>query len=225
MTTDSELDRSASNHGAEPCVYIVDDESAVSDAIRVLLETEGLHTACFASGADFLEVCSAAMEGCVLLDLCLPDYSGLEIQQMLAERGIHIPLIFLTGHGTVSSVSQAFRTGALDYLEKPFDNAVLLQRVADALQADAKRHAKELQKLAIAERYARLSEREKQVLQFLITGYSSKQMAKEMAISHRTVEIYRKNIMRKLDTETLIELIRVVAPLLGETGMINQTAP
>lgn len=209
----------------EPCVCIVDDEPAVRDAIRMLLETEGLHTACFATGREFLEVCTPATQGCVLLDLCMPDYSGLEIQKILSERDIHLPLIFLTGHGTISSSSEAFRTGALDYLEKPFDNEVLLQRVAEALDTDAKRHAKDLQKLAIAERYERLSDREKQVLQFVIHGYTSKQMAKEMAISHRTVEIYRKNIMRKLDTDTLIELIRVVAPLIDDSGMIHQPAP
>ncbi len=225
MSKDNSPDSTVPPQSAEPCVYIVDDEPAVRDAIRILLETEGLQTACFASGREFLEVCSPATQGCVLLDLCLPDYSGLDIQKILAQQDIHLPLIFLTGHGTVSSVSEAFRTGALDYLEKPFDNELLLQRVAEALHADAKRHAKELQKLAMAERYARLSEREKQVLQFVITGYSSKQMAKEMAISHRTVEIYRKNIMRKLDTETLIELMRVVAPLLGESGIIDQSTP
>jgi len=206
---------------SEPLVYIVDDEPAVRDAISMLLETEGLKTRCFQTAGEFLEVSAPTMQGCVLLDVCMPDHSGLEIQKILVERDVHIPIIFLTGHGTVPASSEAFRTGAFDFLEKPFDNEVLLQRVAEAFDVDAKRHAKDMQSLAITERYARLSERERQVLRFVVNGYSSKQMAKELGISHRTVEIYRTHIMQKMSTETLIELVRVVAPLFDENGLVR----
>lgn len=207
--------------GSEPLVYIVDDEPAIVDAIRMLLETEGYKTRGFLTGREFLEICSPNMQGCVLLDLCMPDCSGLEVQKILADREVWIPVIFLTGHGTIPSSCEAFRTGAFDYLEKPFDSQVLLRRVADALRTDEHRRARDLQKLAIAERYARLSDREKQVLQFVVDGYSSKQMAKEMGISHRTVEIYRAHIMRKMSSETLVDLIRVVAPLIGDNGVMR----
>lgn len=205
----------------QPAVYIVDDEPAIGEAIRVLLETEGFRTLCFRTGREFLEIATPTMQGCVLLDLRLPDYSGLEIQKIMAERELSIPIIFLTGYGTIPGSSEAFRTGAFDFLEKPVDRVLLLQRIADALNADELRRTQELQKLAISERFARLSDREKQVLQFVVNGYSSKAMAKEMGISHRTVEVYRGHIMRKMSAETLIELMRAVAPLLDEDGLLR----
>lgn len=209
--------RTISQQGVlEPLVYIVDDEPDVRDAIGMLLDAEGLTTRCFQTGQEFLDHCSRNMQGCVLLDLCMPDYSGLEIQKILAERNVHIPIIFLTGHGTIPASSEAFRSGAFDFLEKPFDNEVLLQRVAQAFDLDAKRHASDHRALAVSDRYARLSDREKQVLRFIVNGYSSKEMAKEMGISHRTVEIYRINIMRKMNAESLVELMRLVTPLFDQ---------
>lgn len=209
------------SHGPEPTVYIVDDEPAICDSIKLLLELEGFRARCFQTGQQFLDICSPAMQGCVLLDLCMPGYSGLEVQKELTQRGVSLPIIFLTGHGTIPSSSEAFRTGAFDFLEKPFDSDTLLQRVGEALTVDEHRRAHDLQKLAISERYARLSERERQVLQLVVNGYSSKEMAKQMGISHRTVEVYRAHIMRKMSSETLIELMRVVAPLIDENGVMR----
>jgi len=205
-------------HGPEPTVYIVDDDQAVCETIRLLLEMEGFRTHCFQSGASFLDACSSTMQGCILLDLCMPDYSGLDIQKALARRGVTIPVIILTGHGTISCSSESFRLGAFDFLEKPFASDTLLQRVAEALTEDEHRRLKDLRKLAISERYARLSEREREVLRFVVNGYSSKEMAKAMGISHRTVEVYRAHIMRKMASETLVELLRTVTPLFEEAG-------
>lgn len=209
------------SHGPEPTVYIVDDEPAVCETIRLLLEMEGFRTRCFQTGEEFLDACSSTMQGCILLDLCMPDYSGLDIQKALTRRGVSIPVIILTGHGTIPSSSEAFRLGAFDFLEKPFESDALLQRVAEALTVDEHRRLKDLKNLAVSERYARLSERERQVLGFVVNGYSSKEMAKEMGISHRTVEIYRAHIMRKMGSESLVDLLRTVTPLFDERGGVR----
>jgi two-component system response regulator FixJ len=206
--------------GPESVVYIVDDEPAVGDALTMVLEMEGFKALCFQNAREFLGACSRTMQGCILLDLCLPDYSGLEVQKILAERDVHLPVIFLTGYGTIPSSSEAFRRGALDFLEKPIDTAALLERVTEALEADERRVAQALHKLSAGERYTRLSDRQHQVLQYIIRGYSSKEMAQKMGISHRTVDIYRKQMMRKMNAITLVELMRSVTPLIDENGRL-----
>ncbi len=119
--------------GSASTVFVVDDEAALLDAVRIILETEGYEVHCFRTGQEFLDALDPTAFGCIILDLCLPDCSGLDIQDSLVERGIDIPHIFLTGYGSVPTSSKAFRSGALDFLEKPFDREVLLQRVAEAL--------------------------------------------------------------------------------------------
>jgi two-component system response regulator FixJ len=220
MSKDTDISALPDPCGSEPIVYIVDDEPAVSDALRMVLETEGFKTLGFETGSAFLEACSGTMQGCVLLDLCLPDYSGLAVQKMLAEREVHLPIIFLTGHGTVPSSSEAFRHGALDFLEKPIDTSALLQRVAEALEVDEQRVAQGLKKPSGIECYRRLSDRQQQVLQYIVSGCSTKEMAQKMGISHRTVDIYRKQMMRKMNATTLVELMRSVTPLIDETGRL-----
>lgn len=202
-----------------PVVYIVDDEPDIRAAITMVLRADGFETRSFQSGNAFLEHCHPGMRGCLLLDLCLPDSSGLDVQKHLADRGIRLPILFLTGHGTIGSAAEAFRTGAFDYLEKPFDNEILRQRVANALAEDAKRSIADENRSTVAARYARLSDREKEVLRFIVDGYSSKEMAQRMGISHRTVEIYRGHLMQKMRTETLVELMRLVTPLIAELGL------
>lgn len=209
------------SNGSDPTVYIVDDEPAVCETIKLVLEMEGYRTRSFLTGAEFLDACSPCMQGCILLDLCMPDYSGLDIQKALARRSVTIPVIIVSGHGTIPNSSEAFRLGAFEFLEKPFESEVLLQRIAEALTVGERRRASDLQKLSISERYARLSDRERQVLQFVVCGYSSKEMAKDMGISHRTVEIYRAHIMHKMGSETLVELLRTVTPLFDERGSVR----
>jgi two-component system, LuxR family, response regulator FixJ len=203
---------------SDPTVFVVDDEEALVDAVRMILETEGYKVRCFRTGREFLGVLDATARGCVVLDLCLPDCSGLEVQDALVERGVDIPHIFLTGYGSVPSSSKAFRGGALDFLDKPFDREVLLQRVAEALAKDRDHRAEGSRIHPVSERYERLSGREREVLWYVVNGYSSKEMAKEMGISHRTVEVYRGQIMRKMGAETLVQLMRLIAPLLDQDG-------
>lgn len=197
----------------EPTVYVVDDDAAICDAITSLLEIEGFRTQTFQDARMFLEVCSPGLQGCILLDLCLPDSSGLTVVRALAERGVTAPVIILTGHGTIPGSSEAFRLGVFDFLEKPFRGDALLRRVIDALHQDERRRIKDMQKLAVSERYARLSEREREVLRFVVDGLSSKEMAKHMGISHRTVEIYRAHAMRKMGSDSLVDLLRMMSLL------------
>lgn len=182
----------------------------------MLVESEGLSARCFASAEEFLAYCAPEMHGCILLDLCLPEVSGLDLQKELAGQGIHVPIIFITGHGGVAASAEAFKTGAFDFIEKPFDNAVLLRRLGEAIALDRRAWEHRRQRAEARAQYAQLSAREKEVLHCTINGYSSKDTAKSLGISHRTVEIYRANVMRKMRAETLAELVRVALLLEGD---------
>jgi len=190
-------------------VYIVDDDVDVREVLVRLFACEGLDSEAFASAGELLAVCTlgADMHGCILLDVNMPDMSGIELQRTLRERGIDIPIVFLTGYGDVSSSSQAFRRGAVDFLEKPIDKDVLLDRVKEAFAADCKQHGQRRQRTALNERGARLTSRELEVMKLVVKGHSSKQIAKDLSISHRTVEVYRAKVMEKMQAKTLADLI------------------
>jgi len=194
-------------------VYIVDDEKPIRDALAMLLEAEGLKTRGFASAGDFLAVCDADMRGCLLLDINMPRMSGMELQRRLAECSITIPVIFLTGSGDIPMASQAFRGGALDFLEKPFDIGVLLDRIQQALSRDSEQWHGHYRRKLLQESCSRLSPREREVLKWVAAGYSSKEIAKAMDISNRTVEGHRAHIMEKLNAHSLADLISVALEL------------
>ena len=194
---------------AKPSVYIVDDEAAVREGLSWLMQVEGLPTRLFATAEDFLNACIPEMRGCVLLDIRLPDLSGLEVQKQLEKRAIHIPIIFLTGHGDVPMSRQAFRSGAVDFLQKPCSDQILLERVHEALELDASRSQQDHHLADIRDRYERLSRREKQIMALVIVGKSSREIATELFISNRTVEVHRAHIMEKLQAESLTRLIAI----------------
>lgn len=221
MPNAADGDMRRASRSADPIVYIVDDDPAVGDALTVVLETEGFRTCCFRTGRAFLERCFPGMQGCLLLDLCMPDYSGLEIQSVLAQQNVQMPIIFLTGYGSLPTSSAAFRNGAFDFLEKPVKCELLLQRVAEAIRVDERRSVHGQQRISITDRYARLSARERQVLHFVVNGLSTKEMAKEMGLSHRTVDTHRGHMMRKLGCSTLLQLMRAIAPLFDDDGMFD----
>jgi two-component system response regulator FixJ len=209
MSSNQDASGAAIAGTTEPAVFIIDDEPAMRDALRFLVESEGLSAHCFAACQDFLDHCTPAIHGCILLDLSLPEISGLDLQRALADQGISIPVIFITDHGDVPASAEAFRHGAFDFIEKPFDNEMLLDRLREAIALDRRKHERWCQRAEARTQYARLSEREKQVLHCTVKGYSSKDTAKSLGISHRTVEIYRGNVMRKMHAETLAELVRL----------------
>jgi len=192
-------------------VYIVDDDDDIREALVCLFASEGLASLAFASAHGLLDFCQHGMDmrGCILLDVNMPDMTGIELQQNLRQRGIDIPIVFLTGYGDVSSSSQAFRRGAVDFLEKPIDKDILIDRVNEAFAADCKQYEQRQQRAVLNERGSRLTSREMEVMKRVVKGHSSKQIAKDLAISHRTVEVYRAKVMEKMQARTLAELVSV----------------
>jgi FixJ family two-component response regulator len=194
-------------------VHIVDDEAPVRTALGRLLRSAGHEVALYASAEDVLAAVQRGISGCLLLDLHLPGTSGLHLQQQLADRGCRAPVIFLTGHGDVTTGVRAMKQGALDFLEKPVDEAQLLAAVAVALarDADARRMHDEVDELRA--RAATLTGRERAVWLEVVRGRLNKQIAGELGIVERTVKAHRAKVMEKLRADSTAELVRIAARL------------
>lgn len=192
-----------------PTVFVVDDDPAFCQSLRMLLHSAGLRVEDYPSAEGFLDAACIEHPGCLLLDVRMPGWNGLELQAHLRAKRISIPIIFITGHGDISMAVRAVKAGALDFIEKPFDDEMLLACIHQALERDAKRHQRESVRSAARARFARLTPREKEVMQRVAMGRSNKQIAGELRISHRTVEIYRARVMDKLGVKSLYELIRI----------------
>ncbi len=197
-------------------VYIVEDDAAVRDALAQLLEGRRFRVKLFENAERFLEACEPGQAGCLLLDLRLPGMSGIELQGALAARGVDLPVIFLTGHGDVPSSVRALRAGAVDFLQKPADSRILLARVGEALAQDAARRSERASRDAAHKALQELTPREREVLPLLLAGHSSKDIARRLAISHRTVEIHRAHIMHKTGSATLVELAAIARAATSE---------
>lgn len=196
-----------------PTVFLVDDDQAVRDAVGLLLRTTGLNVEAFANAADFLASDRVRRPGCLLLDVRMPGMSGLDLQKQLREQGHRIPIIFMTGHGDVPMATRAMKAGAFDFIEKPFQGQTLLARVREALERDARERRRQAQRNEAAARLARLSPREREVLERVAAGQYNKVIAAELGISLSTVEIHRKRVMDKLGADSLSDLIRTLALL------------
>ena len=194
-------------------VYIIDDDPSIADSLRVLLVSEGIEAKVFNSASDFMAILEPTLRGCLLLDICMPGMSGIELQRWLVDNGINIPIIFLTGSGDIPLSSQAFRSGALDFLEKPFDIGQLLARVREAFARDSEQWHAHYRKNLLKECCARLTPREKEILKWVSAGYSSKEIAKVVGISNRTIEVHRSHVMEKLKAKSLAELISIAMEL------------
>lgn len=200
-------------NAATPTVFIIDDDSSVRDAVSLLLRTDGLNVAAFASAAAFLEAVTVQQPGCLVLDVRMPGMSGLDLQKQLQARGFRMPILFMTGHGDVPMAIRAMKAGAFDFLEKPFQGAKLLERVREALALDARQHGRQARRAEAAARLALLSPREREVLDRVVIGQYNKVIAAELGISLSTVEIHRKRVMEKLQAESLADLIRTLTLL------------
>lgn len=190
-----------------PTVFVVDDDEALRSALVQLLETAGLTVASYADGRAFLEHYVAERPGCVLLDVAMPGLSGLDVQDVLRDRGLHPPIVFLTGHGDIPMAVRAVQAGAVDFLEKPVTSATLLERVRRALAVDEERRSERVLRQEAAARYQRLSPRETEVLRLVVAGSSSKEIARVLGISVRTVEAHRVHVMHKMGASNLAELV------------------
>lgn len=190
-------------------VHIVDDEEAIRRSARFMLSTSGYAVECWESGTAFLKAVRHADPGCILLDVRMPEMDGLQVQQELNERGVTMPVIILTGHGDISTAVQAMKAGAVDFIEKPFEKAVLLSAIEAAharldRQADGAGRGAEAQVMI-----AKLTAREREVLEGLARGLPNKTIAFDLDISSRTVEVHRANLMAKLGVRSLSDALRI----------------
>lgn len=193
-----------------PQVYVVDDDAAVLDSIRLRLTAEGLSGSYFASAEQLLD--AIGQEGpslCIVSDVRLPGMSGLELQAELVRRGLNSPLVLITGHGEIEMAVRAVKAGAFDFLEKPFDPARLIASVRSALETAGQNLATQRDLKDIKDRVSHLSERQRQVMDLAVLGYSNKEIALQMGISPRTVESYRAWVMEKTGAANLAELVRI----------------
>ncbi len=191
----------------QPTVFLVDDDEAVRDALGGLIEAAGLVVEAYASADAFLDAYRPERPGCLLLDVRMPDMSGLELQEHLAAREVRIPIIFLTGHGDIPMSVRALKAGAEDFLEKPVDDNLLLERVNAAIAMDADARRKMVERLVVVNRYYRLTAREREVMALVVKGNSNKEIARNLNISHRTVDIHRARVMKKMDAVSLPALV------------------
>ena len=193
-----------------PQVHVVDDDEAVRSSLRFLIRSVGLQAQCFASAQDFLKSYDPAQPGCLLLDVRMPGMSGLDLQQELNRRGATIPVIFITGHGDVPMAVSTMKKGAVDFIEKPFDQAAL-KALVERMLGEARLRAAESENRRLNESLmSRLTAREQQVLERIVAGRLNKQIADDLGISIKTVEAHRANIMGKLNANTVADLMRTV---------------
>ncbi len=194
----------------EPLVYVVDDDEAVRDSLTLLLKAVGLTGQAFSSAADFLQSYDPEQHSCLVADIRMPGMSGLDLQNELNRLGAHVPLIFITGHGDVPMAVDAMKSGALDFVEKPFRDQDLLDRVHQALTWDNERRTENLKTLAIRERLATLTPRETEVMERVVQGQANKVIAMDLGVSQRTVEIHRARVMEKMGVRSVAKLVRAV---------------
>lgn len=196
-----------------PLVYLVDDDDAVRDALALLLRSVGLRSAGYGDPQHFLAQLSPRTIGCVVLDIRMPGISGLDVLARLAEAS-DLPVVMLTGHANVDLCRRAFKGGAMEFLQKPVDDDIFLDAVQSAVRGHIARRERLAVTQAAADRLARLSTREHEVLERIVQGLSNKEIAREFDLSPRTVETYRANVFAKLEADSLAQLIRQYATLL-----------
>jgi two-component system, LuxR family, response regulator FixJ len=199
-------------------VHVIDDDDALRESLAFLLSTAQIAVRSHASAAAFLEQLPAADLGCVITDVRMPGLSGIDLLKRLKERKIGVPVIVITGHGDVPLAVEAMKFGAVDFLEKPFDDEVLLASVQSALREREGQSKRVTERAVVEERLAMLSKRERDVLGGLVAGHANKQIAFDLGISPRTVEIYRANLMEKMRAASLSDLVRMalIAEILGD---------
>lgn len=201
-----------------PTTHIVDDDPAVRDALQWLLKSRSVQSHTWESSEDFLSHARPELCGCLLLDVRMPGMSGIELFDRLRTLNCRLPVIFLTGHGDVPMAVQALKDGAFDFIEKPYDDNALVDKVLAALEHDVKRCSRENSVLLVQQKLAQLTQREQEVMQLILAGKLNKVIADELGIAMRTVEVHRSHIFEKMQVRSAVELSQVLGLLGNKPG-------
>jgi len=196
-----------------PTVFIVDDDQEVRDAIKLLMDSVGLAAETFESAQDFLERFDPRLTGCLVLDIRMKGMSGLDLQDRLAQEEVHPPIIIITGHGDVPMAVRAVKAGAVDFIEKPFNDQLLLDAVHRAIEQDAERRGRASRLADIQARVQRLTPREREIMEMVVAGKRNKVIAIDLSISQSTVEAHRAKVMEKMEAASLSDLMRMMLAL------------
>lgn len=194
---------------SEAIVHIVDDDKAIRDSLTLLMRSVGFNSQSYDSAEKFLDEADYTSPGCLIVDIRMQGMSGLELQQLLNNKGINMPVIIITGHGDVPMAVQAMQAGAIDFLEKPYDNEMLVARIKQCLSEVSKSRDKSKLVAEAKTRLLRLTPREREVMNLLVAGKHNKIIAKELNISVRTAEAHRAKVMKKLHAESLSDIVRL----------------
>lgn len=190
-------------------VFIVDDDSSVRDSLGLLLGLRGYRTSLFADAAGFLGAMRADWQGCLIVDIRMPGMDGLELQRELQSRGCALPVVIISGHGDVSSAREAFRANAIDFLEKPLNEAKLIQAIDEAFRRQSVSLSTQQQQQEFSRRADELTPREREVMELVIDGRHNREIAATLGISPRTVEVHKARMMAKLDADNVPQLVRI----------------
>jgi len=190
-------------------VFVIDDDPSMRQAIKTLIETVGLKGETFVSGQEFLQSTLPEVPRCLVLDVRLPGLGGLNLQRELSDRGIQIPIIFITGHGDIPMSVQAMKAGAVEFLTKPFRDQDLLDAIELALERDRASRKQQAERAALKKRYETLTAREREVMSLVVAGLLNKQIASELGTSEKTVNVHRGQVMQKMQADSLAELVRL----------------
>jgi FixJ family two-component response regulator len=201
-----------------PAAYIVDDDAGIRDSLSLWLGMRGVRTLTYESAEAFLAAVQPEWRGCVLIDLRLSGMDGLQLQAALLGLGVVMPVVFVTGHGDVGTARDALKAGAFDFVEKPVDNDRLVELVGLAIAKDAEEAQRAAQAAATVGRLQRLTQRERQVMDYVVAGRHNREIAAELGISPRTVEVYKARLMEKLDVRRVADLVRLAIEVREETG-------
>lgn len=192
-------------------IFVVDDDEAMRHSLSLLLRTAGYDVETYASAVSFLDACASGRQGCIILDVKMPGMDGPTLQAELSARGVQLPVIFLTGYGTIPMAVSAVKAGAMDFLVKPVDGALLLARVRDALLRNEEMADQMAESRYVADLLARLTNREREIMDLAIAGHTNKEIARLLGISYRTVEIHRSQILKKTGAANLLDLARIAS--------------